>query len=86
MKLFQSNKRVWDFGGVSRTWQFFIVKNKTFFCVDYEKTDKSHDNYKVLPVTFSLDFTQFYSLSAELACGEISLTFYLFCKYFEGWD
>lgn len=86
MKLFQSNKRVWDFGGVSRTWQFFIVKNRTFFCVDYEKTDKSHDNYKVLPVTFSLDFTQFYSLSAEFACGEISLTFYLFCKYFEGWD
>lgn len=86
MKLFQSNKRVWDFGGVSRTWQFFIVKNRTFFCVDYEKTDKSHDNYKVLPITFSLDFTQFYSLSAEFACGEISLTFYLFCKYFEGWD
>ena len=86
MKLFQFDQKVWDFGGVSRIWQFFIVKNRTFFCVDYEKSDKSHDNYRVLPLTFSLDITPSYSISVEFACGEISLTFYLFCKYFEGWD
>ena len=81
MKLFQFDQKVWDFGGVSRIWQFFIAKNRTFFCVGYESTN----NHRVLPFTFSLYLSPSYALSAEFACEKVSLTFYFFYKYFEGW-
>jgi len=36
LKLFQHDKKVWDDGETSHTWQFGILKNRSFLWVDYE--------------------------------------------------
>ena len=36
MKLFQYDKKIWDNGEVSHTWQFGIIKNKSLLWVNFE--------------------------------------------------
>ena len=42
MKLFQYDKKVWENGETSHTWQFGILKNRSFLWVNYENPTNHH--------------------------------------------
>ena len=84
MKLFQHDKKVWDDGDTSHTWQFGILKNRSFLWVYYDTPGgivHSSGGFNIL-----LSFFQSDSLfGAELNNDKQCLAFAFFAEYFEGW-
>ena len=84
MKLFQYDKKTWDNGETSHTWQFGIIKNRSFLWVNYENPTAQYYCSGGFHMRFS--FLQSDSLfGAELNNNKQCLSFYFFTEYFEGW-
>ena len=84
MKFIQYDQKVWDNGETSRTWQFGILKNRSFLWVNYENPTKQYYSSGGFHITLS--FLQSDSLfGAELNNNKHCLSFYFFTEYFEGW-
>ena len=84
MKFIQYDQKTWDNGEISHTWQFGILKNRSFLWVNYEKPTSQY--YSSGGFHIDLSFLQSNSLfGAELNNNKQSLAFYFFTEYFEGW-
>jgi hypothetical protein len=83
MKLFQHDKKVWDDGQISHTWQFVILKNRSFLWMNYENPT----NHFFSPGGFhiTLSFLASSLFGVELNNNNQSLAFEFFTEYFEGW-
>ena len=85
MKLFQYYKKTWENGETSHTWQFGILKNRSFLWVNYENPTNRHYSSGGFHITLS--FFQSDSLfGAELNNDKQCFSFYFFTEYFSGWD
>jgi hypothetical protein len=83
MKLFQHDKKVWDNGETSHTWQFGILKNRSFLWVDYENPGgivHSSGGFNIL-----LSFFGSSLFSVNMQQYKFGLGFAFFAEYFEGW-
>jgi len=84
MKLFQYDKKVWENGETSHTWQFGIVKNTSLLWVRYETPGGIVHSAGGINILFS--FFQSDSLfGAELNNDKQCFAFYFFTEYFSGW-
>jgi len=84
MKLFQYDKKTWENGETSHTWQFGILKNRSFLWVNYENPTNHHYSSGGFHITLS--FFQSDSLfGAELNNDKQCFSFYFFTEYFSGW-
>jgi len=84
MKLFQYDKKVWEGGETSHTWQFGILKNHSLLWVNYE-----NPSCQVYPSGgFHILFSFFTSslFGVDFQVGDVDLSFNLLSDYFEGWD
>ena len=84
MKLFQYDKKVWEGGETSHTWQFGILKNHSFLWVNYENPTAHHWSSGGFHVTLSFLASSLFGV--ELNNDKQSLAFEFFTEYFEGWD
>ena len=66
MKIFQFDKKVWDNGETSHTWQFGIVKNTSLLWVNYENPTAHHWS--------SGDFISFFLFFPILFLGQNLIT------------
>ena len=84
MKLFQYDKKVWDEGETSHTWQFGIFKNRSFLWVNYE--NPTNHLYHSGGFHITLSFLASSLFGVELNNNKQSLAFEFFTEYFEGWN
>ncbi len=82
-KLFQYDKKVWDDGETSHTWQFGIIKNRSFLWVNYENPTAQHWSSGGFHIILS--FLSNSLLGVELYDEKQSFCFYFFNEYFSGW-
>jgi len=84
MKLFQYDKKVWENGETSHTWQFGILKNRSLLWVDYETPGgivHSSGGFNIL-----LSFFGSSLFSVNMQQYKFGLGFAFFAEYFEGWE
>jgi hypothetical protein len=84
LKLFQYDKKVWDEGETSHTWQFVILKNRSFLWVNYE--NPTNHRYYSGGFHITLSFLASSLFGVELNNNKQSLAFEFFTEYFEGWN
>jgi hypothetical protein len=84
MKLFQYDKKVWDYGDTDRTWQFGILKNHSFLWVNYQTPSGTVDTHGGFHILFSFFTSSLFGVDFQV--GNVSLSFNFFTEYFEGWD
>jgi hypothetical protein len=84
MKLFQYDKKVWEGGETSRTWQFGIFKNHSFLWVNYE--NPSCQVYPSGGLHILLSFFTSSLFGVDFQIGKYDLSFNFFTEYFEGWN
>ena len=84
MKLFQYNKKFWDAGVVDHTWQFGIVKNKSFLWVNYLTPGGIVHSAGGINILFSFFGSSLFSVNLQQY--GFSLGFDFFTDYFTGWD
>jgi len=83
MKLLQHDKKVWENGETSHTWQFGILKNRSFLWVDYETPGgivHSSGGFNIL-----LSFFGSSLFSVNMQQYKFGLAFAFFAEYFSGW-
>ncbi len=83
LRLFQYDKKVWDNGETSRTWQFGIIKNHSFLWVNYENPSSQVWTSGGLHITFSFFGSSLFGVDFET--NSWSFAFNFFTEYFEGW-
>ena len=83
MKLFQYDKKVWDEGETSHTWQFGIFKNRSFLWVNYENPSALVHSNGGLHILLSF-FTSSSLFGADFQVGNVGLSFNFFTEYFDG--
>jgi len=83
VKLFQYDKKVWDDGETSHTWQFGIFKNRSFLWVNYENPSALVHSNGGLHILLSF-FTSSSLFGADFQVGKVGLSFNFFTEYFEG--
>ena len=84
MKLFQYDKKVWDYDDTSHTWQFGILKNRSLLWADYETPGgivHSSGGFNIL-----LSFFGSSLFSVNIQQYKFGSGFAFFAEYFEGWD
>ena len=82
MKLLQFDKKVWDDGDTSHTWQFGILKNRSLLWVYYETPGgivHSSGGFNIL-----LSFFGSSLFSVNMQQYKFGLGFAFFAEYFEG--
>jgi len=84
MKLFQYDKKVWDNGETSRTWQFGILKNHSFLWVNYENPSSQVWTSGGLHISFSFFTNSLFGVDFQV--GKVGLSFNFFTEYFERWQ
>jgi hypothetical protein len=84
MKLFQYDKKVWYDEETSHTWQFGILKNRSFLWVNYENPTHSYYSSSGFHINFSFLASSLFGV--ELNNNKQCFAFYFFTEYFEGWD
>jgi hypothetical protein len=85
MKLFQYDKKVWEGGETSRTWQFGILKNHSFLWVNCE--NPSSQVYPSGGLHILLSFLTSSSLfGVDFQLGKVGLSLNFFTEYFDGWE
>ena len=84
MKIFKFDKKVWDDGLTDYTWQFVILKNRSFLWVNYENPTNHHWSSGGFHIVFSFLSSSLFGV--ELNNDKQSLAFEFFTEYFEGWD
>ena len=82
-KLFQYDKKVWDYGDTDRTWQFGIFKNRSLLWVNYQTPSGTVDTHGGFHIELSFLASSFFGIT--FWTNKTSLSFYLFTEYFEGW-
>ncbi len=85
MKLFQHDKKVWDDSDTDRTWQFGIIKNRSFLWVNYENPSSLVHSNGGLHILLSF-FTSTSLFGADFQVGKVSFSFNFFTTYFDGWE
>jgi len=83
-KLFQYDKKIWDDGDTDYTWQFGILKNRSFLWVSYENPTSHY--YASGGFHINLSFLSSSLFGIELNNNKQCLAFEFFTEYFEGWD
>jgi hypothetical protein len=84
MKLFQYDKKVWDDGDTDHTWQFVILKNRSFLWVDYETPGGAVHSSGGFNILLSFFGSSLFSVNMQQY--KFGLAFAFFAEYFEGWD
>ena len=84
MKLFQYDKKVWDDGDTDRTWQFGIIKNRSFLWVYYETPSGIIHSSGGLNILLSFFGGSFFSV--DIQQYKFGLAFAFFAEYFEEWS
>jgi hypothetical protein len=84
MKLFQYDKKVWDDGDTSHTWQFGILKNRSFLWVDYETLGGAVHSSGGFNILLSFFGSSLFSVNMQQY--KFGLAFAFFAEYFEGWE
>jgi len=84
MKLFQYDKKTWDNGEVSHTYQFGIIKNRSLLWVFFETPGGITHSAGGINILFS--FFGGSLMSVDFQQNNFSLAFAFFNDYFEGWD
>jgi hypothetical protein len=84
MKLFQFDKKTWDNGEVSQTWQFGIIKNKSLLWVCWETPGVVIHSSGGINILFSFFGNSL--MSVDIQQHTFGLAFGFFTDYFEGWD
>jgi hypothetical protein len=77
-KLFQYDKKVWDDGQTSHTWQFVILKNRSFLWMNYENPTCHHWSSGGFHITLSFLASSFFGV--ELNNDKQSLAFEFFYR------
>jgi hypothetical protein len=85
MKLFQYDKKVWDDGQTSHTWQFVILKNRSFLWANYENPSALVHSNGGLHILLSF-FTSTSLFGADFQLGKVGFSFNFFTEYFDGWE
>jgi hypothetical protein len=85
MKFFQHDKKVWYDEETSHTWQFGILKNRSFLWVDYETLGGIVHSNGGLHILLSF-FTSSSLFGADFQVGKVGLSLNFFTEYFEGWE
>lgn len=83
-KLFQYDKKTWDNGEVSQTWQFGIIKNRSLLWVLYEVPGvitHAAGGINILHSFFGSSL-----VSVDFQQRKFGFAFAFFAEYFEGWD
>ena len=80
MKIFQYDKKVWDDGETSHTWQFGIVKNTSLLWVRYE--NPTHQFFASGGFHVSLSFLASSLFGIELNNNKQCIAFEFFTEYF----
>jgi hypothetical protein len=84
VKFFQFDKKVWDDGDTSHTWQFGILKNRSLLWVDYETPGgivHSSGGFNIL-----LSFFGSSLFSVDIQQRSFCLAVGFFTEYVEGCD
>jgi hypothetical protein len=84
MKLLQHDKKVWDDGDTSHTWQFGILKNRSFLWVYYETLGGIVHSSGGFNILLSFFGSSLFSVSMQQY--KFGLGFAFFAEYFEGWN
>jgi hypothetical protein len=84
MKLFQYDKKVWEGGETSHTWQFGILKNHSLLWVNYENPSSQVYPSGGLHILFSFFTSSLFGVDFQV--GDVDLSFNFFTEYFDGWD
>lgn len=84
MKPYRYDKKVWENGETSRTWQFGIFKGRSFLWVNYENPTNRSYSSGGFHVTLSF-LTDSHLFGVELNNNKQCFAFCLMTEYFEGW-
>ena len=84
MKLFQYDKKTWENGETSHTWQFGILKNRSFLWVNYETPGGIVHSAGGINILFSFFGSSL--MSVDFQQNRFSLAFAFFTENFEGWE
>jgi hypothetical protein len=82
MKIFKFDKKVWDNGEISYTWQFGIIKNRSLLWVSYENPTSHY--YSSGGFHINLSFLSSSLFGIELNNDKQSLAFEFFTEYSGG--
>jgi hypothetical protein len=82
MKLFQYDKKVWDEGETSHTWQFGIINNRSLLWVNGDVYAEYSNGGLHILLSF---FTSTSLFGADFQVGKVGLNFNFFTEYCEGW-
>ena len=84
MKLYQHDKKTYQDGEVSHTWQFSIIKNKSLLWVSYETPGKIIHSAGGINILFS--FFGSSPFSVDFQQHTFGLAFGFLTEYFDGWS
>jgi len=82
MKLFQFDKKTWENGETSHTWQFGIVKNTSLLWVRYETPGGIVHSAGGINILFSFFGSSL--MSVDFQQNRFSLAFAFFTENFDG--
>jgi hypothetical protein len=84
MKLFQYDKKTYQDGEVTRTWQFGIIKNKSLLWVCYETPGGLIHSAGGINILFSFFGSSL--MSVDIQQQRFTFAFGFFTEYFSGWS
>ena len=84
MKLIQYDKKTWDNGEVSHTYQFGIIKNRSLLWVYFEAPGGIIHSSGGINILFSFFGGSLFSVDVQQ--HRFSLAFGFFNEYFSGWS
>jgi hypothetical protein len=84
MKLFQYDKKVWEGGETNQTFQFGIIRNRSFLWVNYETPSGQVWTSGGLHISLSFFSSSLFGVDFETNYWSFSFNF--LTEYFEGWD
>ena len=83
-KLFQFDKKVWENGETSHTWQFGIINNLSFLWVNCETPGGIVHSSGGINILFSFFGSSLMSVNFQQY--KFGLAFAFFTEYFSGWE
>ena len=84
MKLYQHDKKTYQDGEITRTWQFGITKNKSLLWVCCETPGGIVHSAGGINILFSFFGSSLFGVDFQQ--DRFSLAFAFFTEYFEGWE
>ena len=84
MKLYQHDKKTYQDGEVTRTWQFGIIKNRALLWVSCETPGKIIHSSGGINILFSFFGSSL--MSVDFQQHTFGLAFGFLTEYFDGWE